>query len=97
MSSFNSQLCCTSFRSASEKARRAARGLLGLGQSQLADIVGLARRTIIRIEADDAEPTNPRRREIYEAIRDRLEEKFGIRFVYPCVGTGDTLIGIGRR
>lgn len=61
---------------------RAARGLLGLEQSQLADIVGVARRTIIRIEADDAEPTNPRRREIHEAIRDRLEEEFGIRFVY---------------
>jgi DNA-binding XRE family transcriptional regulator len=55
---------------------------LGLEQSQFADIVGVARRTIIRIEADDTEPTNPRRREIHEAIRDRLEEDFGIRFVY---------------
>jgi DNA-binding XRE family transcriptional regulator len=55
---------------------------LGLEQSQLAAIVGVARRTIIRIEADDTEPTNPRRREIHEAIRDRLEEDFGIRFVY---------------
>ena len=71
---------------------RAARGLLGLEQSQLADIVGVARWTIIRIEADDAEPTNPRRREIYEAIRDRLEEKFGIRFVYPGkTGEGVTM------
>ena len=61
---------------------RAARGLVGLDQSQLADIVGVARRTIIRIEADDTEPTNPRRREIHEAIRDELEGKFGICFVY---------------
>jgi DNA-binding XRE family transcriptional regulator len=61
---------------------RAARGLLGLEQSQLADLVGVARRTIIRVEADNTEPTNPRRREVHEAIRDRLEEKFGIRFVY---------------
>ena len=62
---------------------RAARALLGLEQSQLADIVGVARRTIIRIESDDAKPTNPRRREIHEAIRDRLEKKFGVLFVYP--------------
>ena len=61
---------------------RAARGLLGLDQSQLADLVGVARRTIIRIEADDTEPTNSRRREVHEAIRDRLEEDYGIRFVY---------------
>ena len=55
---------------------RAARGLLGLEQSQLAEIVGVARRTIIRIEADDTEPANPRRREVHEAIRDRLEDRF---------------------
>ncbi len=61
---------------------RAARGLLGLEQSQLADIVGVARRTIIRIEGDETDPTNPRRREVHEAIRDRLEESYGIRFVY---------------
>jgi DNA-binding XRE family transcriptional regulator len=61
---------------------RAARGLLGLDQSQLADIVGVARRTIIRIEADDTNPTNPRRREVHETIRDRLEDGFGIRFIY---------------
>jgi DNA-binding XRE family transcriptional regulator len=61
---------------------RAARGLLGLDQSRLADIVGVARRTIIRIEADETDPTNPRRREVHEAIRDKLEDDFGIRFVY---------------
>lgn len=62
---------------------RAARGLLGMEQSKLADLVGVVRRTIIRIEADDTEPTNPRRRQVHEAIRDRLEEDYGIRFVYP--------------
>ena len=62
---------------------RAARALLGLEQSQLADLVGVARRTIVRIEADDTEPTNPRRIEVHQAIRDRLERKFGIIFVYP--------------
>jgi DNA-binding XRE family transcriptional regulator len=62
---------------------RAARGLLGMEQSQLAELVGAARRTIIRIEADDTEPVNPRRIEIHAAIRDQLEKKYGILFVYP--------------
>ena len=62
---------------------RAARGLLGLEQSQLAELVGVARRTIIRIETDDAEPSNPRRIEIHITIRDQLEKKHGILFVYP--------------
>ena len=62
---------------------RAARGLLGLEQSQLAELVGVSRRTIIRIEADDTDPINSRRIEIHGAIRDRLEKKFGILFVYP--------------
>jgi DNA-binding XRE family transcriptional regulator len=75
---------------------RAARALLGLEQSQLAEIVGVARRTIIRIEADDTEPTNPRRREIHEAIRDRLEEKYGIRFVYPGKTGGGVIMRKGR-
>ncbi len=59
---------------------RAARGLLGLDQSQLAEIVGVDRRTIIRIEAGDIEPSNPRRREVHASIRDRLEDDYGIRF-----------------
>jgi DNA-binding XRE family transcriptional regulator len=61
---------------------RAARGLLGLDQSQLAEIAGVDRRTIIRIEADDTPPTNPRRREVHASIRDRLEQDYAIRFVY---------------
>jgi|SRR5664279_3515710 len=71
---------------------RAARGLLGMEQSQLADLVGVVRRTIIRIEADDTEPTNPRRRQVHEAIRDRLEAKFGIRFVYADKTTGEGVV-----
>jgi DNA-binding XRE family transcriptional regulator len=62
---------------------RAARGLLGIEQSELAALVGVVRRTIIRIEADDTEPVNPRRIEVHEAIRDQLEKKYGILFLYP--------------
>ena len=62
---------------------RAARGLLAMEQSQLAELVGVVRRTIIRIEADDTEPVNPRRIWIHEAIRDQLEKRHGILFIYP--------------
>jgi DNA-binding XRE family transcriptional regulator len=60
---------------------RAARGLLNLDQDQFGDLIGVSRRTIIRIEADDPQPTNDRRIQICEAIRDALEKE-GIRFVY---------------
>ena len=49
---------------------RAARGLLNIDQAKLGELVGVARRTIIRLEADETEPTNPRRIEVVAAIRD---------------------------
>ena len=71
---------------------RAARGLLGIDQSQLAEIVGVARRTIIRIEADETEPTNPRRREIYELIRSKLEKEHAVRFIFSDSSTGEGVV-----
>ena len=47
---------------------RAARGLLNIDQAELGRLVGVARRTIIRLEADEAEPTNPRRIEVVAAM-----------------------------
>ena len=62
---------------------RAARGLLNLEQAQLGELVGVDRRTIIRLEADEVQPVNPRRTRILAGIRDKLEKDHGIRFVYP--------------
>jgi DNA-binding XRE family transcriptional regulator len=71
---------------------RAARGLLNLDQVQLGGLVGVSRRTIIRLEADDPQPTNPRRVQICAAIRDALENGHGIRFVYEDKSTGEGVV-----
>jgi DNA-binding XRE family transcriptional regulator len=68
---------------------RAARGLLNIDQAELGKLVGVARRTIIRLEADEVEPTNPRRIEVVAAIRDKLQEEYGVRFVYADATTGE--------
>jgi transcriptional regulator with XRE-family HTH domain len=71
---------------------RAARGLLNLEQAQLGELVGVDRRTIIRLEADEIQPVNPRRTRILAAIRDKLEQDHGIRFVYPDRTTGGGVV-----
>ena len=71
---------------------RAARGLLGIGQAQLAEYVGVDRRTIIRIEAEDTTPTNSRRLEICENIRNVLEKNHGIRFVFWNSSSGEGVV-----
>ena len=54
----------------------AARGLLGMSQSQLAEAAGIAEQTIIRFEKEQHEP----RPETVEAIREVLESR-GIEFI----------------
>jgi DNA-binding XRE family transcriptional regulator len=71
---------------------RAARGLLGIGQAQLAEYVGVAPRTIIRIEAEEETPTNPRRLQICESIRAVLEKNHGIKFVFSSSTTGEGVV-----
>jgi len=71
---------------------RAARGLLGIGQAQLAEYVGVDRRTIIRIEAEDTTPTNSRRLEICENIRAVLEKNHGIKFVFSSSSSGEGVV-----
>jgi DNA-binding XRE family transcriptional regulator len=71
---------------------RAARGLLGIGQAQLAEYLGVDRRTIIRIEADDTTPTSSRRLEICESIRTVLEKNHDIRFVFPSSASGEGVV-----
>ena len=54
----------------------AARGLLGMSQSQLADAAGVSEQTIIRFEKEQHEP----RPETMEAIRAVMESR-GIEFI----------------
>jgi DNA-binding XRE family transcriptional regulator len=71
---------------------RAARGLLGIGQAQLAEYVGVAPRTIIRIETEEETPTNPRRLQICEKIRTVLEKSHGIKFVFSNSSSGEGVV-----
>jgi DNA-binding XRE family transcriptional regulator len=71
---------------------RAARGLLGIGQAQLAEYVDVAPRTIMRIEAEGEPPTNRRRVEIYKKIRTVLEKSHGVKFVFPSSSSGEGVV-----
>jgi DNA-binding XRE family transcriptional regulator len=77
---------------------RAARGLLNLDQVQLGALVGVTRRTIMRIEADDPQPKNTRRINVCAAIRDVLEggdeseKRLPIRFIYADKSTGEGVV-----
>jgi DNA-binding XRE family transcriptional regulator len=71
---------------------RAARGLLNLDQKELGELVGVTRRTIIRLETEETIPTNPRRIDVIAAIRDKLEKDYGIRFVYADKTTGEGVV-----
>ena len=61
---------------------RAARGLVGWSQSQLCEIIGIARATLVSFELGDRIP----RSENVTAIRDVLE-RAGVQFI-PANGGG---------
>jgi DNA-binding XRE family transcriptional regulator len=70
---------------------RAARALVDLEQNELATRLRVDRRTIIRIEIEG--PTeNPRRLQTCIQIRDLLESKYGVIFVYPNDSTGEGVL-----
>lgn len=71
---------------------RAARGLLNIDQTQLAELVDVSRRTIIRIEAEDSATDNDRRTSVLRRIRDVLETKYEVRFVFPNASTGEGVV-----
>lgn len=67
---------------------RAARGLLGLEQKDLALEAGVDRRTIARLEAETDPSSNPLRIWTYERVRDVLRDR-GIIFLYPNKAHGE--------
>ena len=68
---------------------RAARGLLGMEQRDLANEVGVDRRTIARLEAETDPSSNPLRLWTYERVRDVLRDQHGIIFLYPNKSHGE--------
>ncbi|MFZ5713128.1 MAG: helix-turn-helix domain-containing protein [Bradyrhizobium sp.] len=68
---------------------RAARGLLGLDQAEVAERAGLKQRTISKLEGEtDFSLKDLRRRKALKAIRDAFE-KAGIEFMFPSETSGE--------
>jgi DNA-binding XRE family transcriptional regulator len=67
---------------------RAARGLLGVGVSELADILGISRKTVFSIEEGISFRADQRRTDILQAMRDYFETR-GLLFLYNQGGLGE--------
>jgi DNA-binding XRE family transcriptional regulator len=68
---------------------RAARALLGLDQSHVALLAGVARKTVALVEKAAPGKIDARRRIVLEAIRTSLENEFGVVFIFPSDTTGE--------
>ena len=68
---------------------RAARGLVGLGVPELADILGISRKTVFSIEEDISFRADKRRTDIVQAMRNYFETKRGLLFLYDQDGHGE--------
>jgi hypothetical protein len=76
---------------------RAARGLVGFGVSELADILDISRKTVFSIEEDISFRQDKRRTDIVEAMRDYFETKHGLLFLYDQGGLGEGVRYAGQR
>jgi DNA-binding XRE family transcriptional regulator len=70
---------------------RAARALLGLEQSDLAELAEVSRKTIVNVEADpnNSDRLDSRRRDVFDAIQTTFEVFFDVEFVFPDSTTGE--------
>jgi DNA-binding XRE family transcriptional regulator len=76
---------------------RAARGLVGLGVSELADILNISRKTVFSIEEDISFRPDKRRADIVQAMREYFETKRGLLFLYDQNGLGEGVRYAGER
>ena len=68
---------------------RAARGLIGIDQATLADKAGVARKTIVLIEADESDKMDPRRLKVLAALQRVFEDEYGIEFFAASENSGE--------
>jgi DNA-binding XRE family transcriptional regulator len=68
---------------------RAARALLGYDQEALAEKVGISRKTIALIETSNGENRDPRRIKMLMLLRERMEHKLNVEFVFASEKTGE--------
>ena len=67
---------------------RAARGLAGIDQAELARQAGVSRHAVMAIEGDESETMDHRRMEIRKIMQVVLEIEFGIEFVFVSKKSG---------
>jgi DNA-binding XRE family transcriptional regulator len=68
---------------------RAARALVGIDQSVLAEEVGVDRKTIVRIETDTRQKIDARRRDVLMLIKEYFQNVRNIEFIFPSEETGE--------
>jgi DNA-binding XRE family transcriptional regulator len=68
---------------------RAARGLAGIDQSKLAGKAGVARKTIVLIEADESDRMDPRRLKVLQSLQRVFEDDYGIEFFEASENSGE--------
>ncbi len=68
---------------------KAARALLRMDQEQLAQATGITRKTIALIETTPPGRVDPRRREILERLRRRMEDELEVVFTFASERTGE--------
>src|SRR5665647_3974215 len=68
---------------------RAARGLAGIDQAKLAERAGVARKTIVLIEADESDRMDPRRLKILRSLQRVFEDDYGIEFFGASENSGE--------
>ena len=73
----------------SRRLIRAARGLVGVDQATLASQAGVARKSIVLIEADESERMDPRRLKVLHSLQRVFEDEYGIEFFAASENSGE--------
>lgn len=68
---------------------RAARGLVGIDQRTLAEKAGVARKSVVTLEADKSEKMDPRRLKVLQELRRVFEDLYGIEFFAASEQSGE--------
>jgi DNA-binding XRE family transcriptional regulator len=68
---------------------RAARGLIGIDQAALAQRAGVARKSVVLIEADESDRMDPRRLAVLQALQRVFEDEFGVEFFGASESSGE--------
>jgi DNA-binding XRE family transcriptional regulator len=68
---------------------RAARGLVGIDQKTLAETAGVARKSVVTLEADKGEKMDPRRLKVLQELQRVLEDVYGVEFFAASEHSGE--------